>query len=249
MNRFEQCLSHVLEHEGGYVDDPEDPGGATNMGITRRTLADWRHVAPWPDLPKTEVRNLKRSEAANIYQNRYWQVCGAQNMPVGLDLALFDFAVNSGPRRAVQYLQAIVRTIEDGVVGPRTLSAVERACRTRGVAALIALLCANRMAFLRRLSTYERFGSGWTSRVNAVRRQALADAEIKSQTPTTRKPNMNVLPGLKTYIVAAAMLIAGLAQVLGVDLPGFEDQSALHLMMEAMAVMFLRRGLKASEKG
>src|SRR6188768_1995558 len=89
-SRFDICLDEVLRHEGGYVDHPSDPGGATNMGITRRTLADWRKVAPWSALDKAEVRALQRDEAAAIYRTNYWDRSGAGSLPSGLDLALFD---------------------------------------------------------------------------------------------------------------------------------------------------------------
>src|SRR5689334_14019533 len=72
--RFQTCLAEVLRHEGGYVDHPTDPGGATNMGITHKTLARWRKVSPWWDLPKSAVKTMARSEAAQIYRALYWDV-------------------------------------------------------------------------------------------------------------------------------------------------------------------------------
>src|SRR5690606_7617867 len=96
-DRFETCLAQVLRHEGGYVDHPLDPGGATNMGITRKTLARWRRVAPWSDLPKAAVETLSRQEASRIYRQFYWDLCRAGQLPPGVDLAVFDYAVNSGP--------------------------------------------------------------------------------------------------------------------------------------------------------
>jgi lysozyme family protein len=71
--RFERCLAHVLRHEGGYVDHPLDPGGATNMGITRKALAQWRGVTPFTQLPKSEVQALTQGEAAAICEDRYWR--------------------------------------------------------------------------------------------------------------------------------------------------------------------------------
>lgn len=251
MTRFEHCLSHVLRHEGGYADHPADPGSATNMGITRRTLAEWRGVSPWSDLPKSAVMALSRVEAAEIYQARYWSKCAADLLPTGLDFALFDFAVNSGPTRAVKYLQIQIGVEADGIVGPRTLSAVEKCRRGRGAKQLIETLCDNRLNFLRGLNTFSTFGRGWTTRVATVRGQALKDASSfpETQNHPNRSGPMNMLSGYKTYIVAAAMLVAGLSQLLGVDLPGFEDQSAMQLIMESMAVIFLRRGVGPSNPG
>jgi len=243
MTRFEICLDRVLGHEGGYVDHPADPGGATNMGVTRRALADWRGVEPWWRLEKAQVRDLSRAEANELYRVRYWQVCGADRVPDGLDHALFDFAVNSGPARAVRELQALLAVPQDGIFGSVTADGVARHCDRHGAGALIEALCVARVAFLEGLTTYRHFGRGWKRRVEAVRRAALTDARSPVSHDKGQEP-MTVLEGYRTYIVAAAMLVAGIAQLAGVDLPGFEDRSAVQLVMEALAVIFLRKGIK-----
>lgn len=237
-DRFEKCLSEVLRHEGGYVDHPDDPGGATNMGITRKTLARWRKVSPWTALPKTAVATLTRGEAALIYRASYWNACGAGRMPQGIDLALFDFAVNSGPDRAVRVLQAALGIAADGAVGPVTLTAVAAAEPRQ----LINALCDRRLSFLQRLTTFSIFGRGWTNRVAAIRTAALADAKLPST--MQRRTIMSMFSGYRTYIVAAFMLMAGLAQVLGIDLPALDGSTAGSLILEALAIIFLRKGLK-----
>lgn len=237
--RFEACLTEVLRHEGGYVDHPSDPGGATNMGITRKTLARWRHVSPWWTLPKTAVQGLSREEAARIYRARYWNACKAGEMPGGIDLALFDYAVNSGPDRAIRTLQAILNVAADGQVGPLTITAASKAnART-----VVDALCDRRLGFLRGLSNFSVFGTGWARRVAAIRKAALAMAPVN---PIVQpgKHSMEILSGYKTYIVAAFMLLAGLAQLLGIDLPALDGGGAGNLMLEALAIIFLRRGLK-----
>ena len=244
--RFDQCLEEVLRHEGGYADHPSDPGGATNMGITRKTLARWRKISPWWNLPKAAVKTMARDEAARIYRASYWDRTKAGSMPPGLDLALFDYAVNSGPDRAVRALQAELGTAADGYIGPLTLDAVRARVAKGGSGGLIKALCARRLNFLSGLSSFRIFGRGWTTRVDAVRTAALAAAGIPA---TTDQPNpwsrmMNLLEGYKTYIVAAMMLLAGLTQILGMELPALDQQSAGHMMMEALAVIFLRKGLK-----
>ncbi len=251
MTRFQDSLDQVLRYEGGYVDHPNDPGGATNMGITRKTLARWRRISPWWKLSKREVRTLKRAEAARIYRALYWDRCRAGLLEPGLDFALFDFAVNSGPHRAVQQLQKLVGTLTDGIMGPLTLSAVRLFTKNSksGLADLIRALCAARLGFLRRLSSFSKFGRGWRARVDSVQAYALLSAGLANETDTLlktqpRKTLMNLLSGYKTYIVAIAMLLAGLGQVLGIDLPGFNDQSAGQLIVEALAILFLRRGIK-----
>lgn len=246
-SRFDICLDEVLRHEGGYADHPADPGGATNLGITHKTLARWRRISPWWKLPKSAVMDLQRAEAARIYRASYWDRVQAGQLPRGLDLALFDFAVNSGPDRAIRTLQAELDVAADGQMGPLTLDAVETYAARNGPGALIGAFCDRRLAFLNRLPTFATFGKGWTARVATVRSSALAAAKTTSN-PAIKISQwrllMDMLNGYKTYIVAAFMLLAGLAQVLGIDLPALDGGSAGHLIMEALAVLFLRKGLK-----
>ena len=236
--RFERCLAEILRHEGGYVDHPDDPGGATNMGITRKTLARWRKVSPWTALPKSAVAELSRQEAARIYRAQYWTASRAGRMPAGLDLALFDFAVNSGPDRAVRVLQAALSVAADGEVGPVTLAALGSV----DVRLVVNALCDRRLAFLRGLASFSTFGRGWTRRVAAIRAAALGDVKIPQS--MQRRTVMTMLSGYRTYIVAAFMLLAGLAQVLGVELPTLDGSAAGSLILEALAIIFLRKGLK-----
>lgn len=164
---FEVCLAEVIEHEGGYVDNPKDPGGATNLGITLDTLTASRGRP----VTKQEVRDLTLAEANAIYRAKYWNVVQGDRLPPGLDLVMFDFAVNSGPGRAAKVLQSILRVTPDGGIGPVTLAAVE--ARRSEVKLLIVEVCEARLAFLRSLNTWGTFGKGWTSRVNAVKKVAL----------------------------------------------------------------------------
>lgn len=242
-DRFETCLAEVLRHEGGYVDHPADPGGATNMGITRKTLARWRKISPWTDLPKSEVQNLTRDEAAAIYRAEYWEVSHAGEWKAGVDLAVFDYAVNSGPDRAIRALQSALGVAVDGIVGPKTLEAARKA----DAAGTINAICDGRLAFLKSLSSFETFGRGWTNRVASVRAAAL-QAAPRSIIPITLPGGaeaMGALSGYKTYIVAAIMLLVGLAQVLGIEIPALDNGSSGGMMLEALAIIFLRKGLKA----
>ncbi len=165
-DRFAACLAEVLPHEGGYVDHPDDPGGATNLGITHATLAAWRGKP----VTKQDVRNLSKAEAAAIYRARYWDAVQGDLLPPGLDLAVFDYAVNSGPGRAARSLQAVLGVTQDGAIGPATLAAVRRA---PGPATIIMDLCDTRMLFLRSLPTFGTFGKGWTRRVTSIEEAAL----------------------------------------------------------------------------
>ena len=237
--RFELCLAQVLRHEGGYVDHPSDPGGATNMGITRKTLARWRKVSPWWDLPKSAVQQLTRAEAARIYRAGYWNLCRAGDLPAGIDLAVFDYAVNSGPDRAIRALQSALGVVVDGLVGPLTIGAAAKA----DADGVVNAICDRRLGFLRALSTFSVFGRGWTSRVASIRAAALAAAP-KAGSSRSGETTMDILSGYKTYIVAALMLLAGIAQMLALDIPAMEGSSGGSLMLEALAILFLRRGLK-----
>jgi len=242
-----RCLEEILRREGGYVDHPADPGGATNMGITRKTLARWRQVSPWWALPKSEVKALRQSEAKSIYKASYWDRIHANQLPSGFDLALFDYAVNSGPSRAVKALQGELKVLRDGIIGPITLRALKLRIASESVDALIRTICGQRLTFLQRLAAFTVFGRGWTRRVREIEKAALAMAGADPDTPSnpSRRPPMDLFSGYKTYIMALLMLLTGVAQAMGLDVPGFDGHSAGQLIMEALAVIFLRKGLKS----
>ncbi len=251
MTRFATCLALILRQEGGYVDNRNDPGGATNMGITRKTLARWRSISPWWKLKKSQVRSLKKTEAAAIYKAFYWDRCRCSVLANGLDLAMFDFAVNSGPVRAIKTLQALVGVTRDAIVGPQTLAAIGQKTAGLGLPAIIDGLFKARLSFLQRLKNFALFGRSWRARVKAIKASALRMAGKRNHQvqpryqDQKRRNGMNILSGYKTYIVALAMLIAGLGQMLGVDLAGFDQQSSGQLIFQALAILFLRRGLKS----
>lgn len=167
---FERALALVLVHEGGYVDHPADPGGATNLGITNGTLSGWLGRAA----TKAEVRALTKATVAPIYRKNYWDAVRGDELPAGVDYCIFDFAVNSGKGRAVPSLQRAIGVADDGKLGPVTLAAA----RAKDAGQTIERVCADRLAFLRRLSTWPTFGKGWNSRVQGVRAEALAMASV-----------------------------------------------------------------------
>lgn len=215
------------------------------MGITRRTLARWRGVSPWRKLPKAEVRALRRREAAAIYEALFWTPVAGDRLPAGVDLALFDFAVNSGAARAVKALQRELRVRVDGVMGPITLGALRTRIEASGPGAVIAAVCRRRLGFLERLRTFAVFGRGWRRRVATVERTALELAGAETQSVSQQgRSLMDILSGYKTYIAGVLMLLAGVGQVFGVDVPGFDTQSAGQLIVEGLAIVFLRKGIK-----
>lgn len=162
---FARALAAVLVSEGGFVNNPHDPGGATNKGVTQLVYDDWRARL---NLPKQSVKLLTDAETEAIYRERYWNAIQGDRLPDGVDYCMFDFAVNSGPTRAAKTLQQVVGVADDGQIGPATLAAVAAQEQHR----LIADLCAARMAFLKRLPTFKFFGKGWNRRVAQVQLKA-----------------------------------------------------------------------------
>lgn len=164
---FAKSLAKVLVHEGGYVNDPVDPGGATNKGVTQAVYDGWRRSH---GQPPQSVKALNADEVAGIYRMLYWDRIRGDDLASGVDYAVFDFAVNSGTHRAATFLQACAGVATDGMIGKQTLDAVQRMGAERAINAL----CDRRLGFLQRLKIFWRFGKGWTRRVQDVRTAALA---------------------------------------------------------------------------
>lgn len=165
---FEQILKTLKGHEGGFSHRSlkADPGGPTNFGITQRTLSGWRGHAVSID----DVRRLTFEEATQIYLEQYWRPVRGDELPAGLDYAVFDYGVNSGPAAAVKALQRILEVRADGIVGLITLGAIA----ARNVSELINALCGQRLKFMQSLRNWRHNKNGWTRRVKEVRRLALS---------------------------------------------------------------------------
>jgi lysozyme family protein len=160
------CLAITLKHEGGYVDHPSDPGGATNMGITHKTLAGYRGKP----VTKQEVRNLSLAEATKIYERNYWDKVNGDMLPYGVDLATLDGAVNSGVSRGGKWLQRSVGAKQDGRVGPETI----RLTAANDPAATVRKMCAYRLPFVQGLGTWKVFGRGWSRRIADIEAKGVA---------------------------------------------------------------------------
>lgn len=160
-SNFKPSLALVLAHEGGFVNHPKDPGGATNQGVTQAVYDAYRK---YNGAKVQSVKLITAVEVADIYNKQYWRLVRGDTLPCGFDYAVFDFGVNSGVSRAVRYMQRLVGVDDDGVIGFKTISAVEAAARANEEA-LIVQYCANRLAFLQSLKTFPTFGKGWTRRV------------------------------------------------------------------------------------
>lgn len=163
-------IKKILEAEGGYVDHPRDPGGCTNMGITLNTLRYWRST----EVTCMDVKLLTEEEAVGIYAANYWDAVKANYLPTGLDLLVFDMAVNAGPRRAARMLQKMVGVDDDGTIGPITLKAVGRVARAEaGIEKMIHQYSAARRGYYRSLSNYDTFGRGWMNRTDEKEKEAV----------------------------------------------------------------------------
>lgn len=164
---FEAALARVLRHEGGFSNHPADPGGPTQQGVTQRVYDAFRARA---GQSVRSVRLLDEAELRTIYRRQYWDAVRGDDLPPGLDYAVFDAAVNSGPAQAAKWLQRAVGADVDGQVGALTLAAVAAG----DPAKIAADVCTQRLAMLRTLKTWPVFGKGWGRRVAEVRRVAVA---------------------------------------------------------------------------
>ena len=163
-SNFEQCFALVLKNEGGYVDNPADPGGATNLGCTK---AVWEQYIG-RSVTKDDIKALTPNDVMPLYKVKYWDTIKGDDLPKGVDYAVFDFAINSGPSRAAKALQSVLSVTVDGQIGSATLRALETA-NPREVATAV---CEVRLAFLQSLPTYGTFGKGWSRRVVEVEQTA-----------------------------------------------------------------------------
>lgn len=167
-SQFSNCLRVTLAYEGGWSDHPDDNGGATMRGITIKRYRAYKGRT----VTKDELRNISMVEVEDIYRTGYWRPVWGDKLPKGLDLVVFDYAVNSGPSKAVRDLQRVVGVPADGVMGVFTLEAI----RKRGVIDLIHALCDRRLAFFRSLGDWRVFGKGWSRRIADIRAKAVGMA-------------------------------------------------------------------------
>ena len=163
-NNWLPCFSLILRNEGGFNDNPKDPGGVTNLGCTK---AVWESYVGHP-VTVDDMKALTPEDVEPLYKEKYWDAINGDSLPMGVDYAVFDFAINSGPSRAAKALQSVIGVATDGSIGPATLAALEEA-NARDVA---TRTCEARLAFLQSLPTYDTFGKGWSLRVAEVEKSA-----------------------------------------------------------------------------
>lgn len=157
---FEKALQLILKSEGGYVNHPSDPGGMTNLGVTKRVWEEW----VGHEVTEQTMRDLTPAIVGPMYKAKYWDKVRGDDLPSGVDYCVFDAAINSGPGRAIKWLQACVKVEVDGVIGQKTLDAVTAFSDID----LVSDYNKRRLSFLLDLSTWEVFGKGWTNRISHV---------------------------------------------------------------------------------
>ena len=153
---FKKCLELVLKSEGGWVNHPSDPGGETNLGVTKRVWEEWIGH------PVESLKNLTKDQVAPLYEQRYWRPCYGEVLPRGLDLIVFSMGVNAGPGRSVKLLQSSIGCLPDGVIGPATRGVI----RDSNTATLITKFSETRREYYKSLKTFSMFGKGWLARVD-----------------------------------------------------------------------------------
>jgi len=159
---FSSVIEMVLHHEGGYVNHPNDPGGETKYGISKRAY------------PEIDIANLTEEDAEEIYFKEYWSKIKGEDLPSGVACVVMDYGVNSGISRASKALQRACG-IEKGdvIIGPHSLAAVWATVKDKGEKQVIDEVTNTRREFIRSLSTYETFGKGWERRITETHEKAV----------------------------------------------------------------------------
>ena len=215
---FDGALRRMLAHEGGYTNDPADRGGPTNFGIT---IADYRKYVK-PDATAADVRAMRMDDAKKIYLERYWRALRCDDLPSGIDYAVFDYGVNSGTSRSGKVLRRLSGiSASSGKIDDAAIAAAAAGdCKK-----LIIAICDERLAFLQSLKTWPVFGAGWARRVAEVRAAALSMAGATPIAADVKKvSNAAVTSGAAGAVVVAgaaahqtvgmnAALIAGVALI------------------------------------
>ena len=161
-DNWQKSFDLMLASEGGYVNHPSDPGGMTNLGVTKRVWEEW----VGRESNEKEMRSLTKEMVEPLYKRKFWDACKCDNLPSGIDYLVFDFAVNAGVGRSAKTLQKVVGTTPDGAIGPKTIAAV---VATKD---LIEKFSDEKATFYKSLHTFSSFGNGWLNRIAHVKRDA-----------------------------------------------------------------------------
>jgi lysozyme family protein len=166
-SNFQECLDLVLKSEGGWVNNPADPGGETNLGVTKRVWEEYIGHAV------QSLKKLTKDDVAPLYELKYWRPCYCEVLPRGLDFVVFSMGVNAGPGRSIKLLQQSIGCVPDGVIGPKTRDLIS----SSNGATLIAKFSETRREYYNSLKTFPIFGKGWLARVDREEQEALGMAK------------------------------------------------------------------------
>jgi lysozyme family protein len=253
---FDRALAHVLQMEGGWADDPHDPGGPTNFGITLATYARDKGLVPTAEnlgQLEAELKAIPQATVRRIYRERYWLAASCPDLPAPLALFHFDAAVNHGPAGAARMLQEAVGAEVDGEIGPETLAKAA----SGPIAQSLRRYADVRRRQYRSLSAFARFGRGWLARVERTLAVAEAVAALPvpsgSPKPQERHPMANAtdvpaeLPASKWWghsmtiwgavITALSAVLPTIGPLIGLDIaPEVVRQLGDQMMLAAQAV-------------
>jgi lysozyme family protein len=169
-SNFALCMNLILSHEGGYTNAKNDPGNWTGGKIGVGVVKGTKFGIAANTFPHIDIKNLTREQACEIYRKAYWNAIKGDELPAGVDLAVYDFGINSGTSRAIMSLQRALGVADDGRIGPVTLAAAQKADPRK----IIKAICDERLAFMKKLKVWPTFKNGWTRRVSETRETALA---------------------------------------------------------------------------
>jgi lysozyme family protein len=166
---FDKSLQLLLKHEGGFVNHERDPGGMTNLGVTKKVYEEWLGY----EVDKQNMMKLTPEDVAPIYLNNYWVKANCDELPSGLDYVVFDWAVNSGVSRSSKGIQKCCGAEPDGVIGPKTLQLILK----QDTNFMIEKFKEVRQSFYEGLNHFDAFGRGWTRRNDEATEVALGMVE------------------------------------------------------------------------
>ena len=164
ISNWQKAFEQMLASEGGYVNHPSDPGGMTNLGVTKRVWEEW----VGRESNEKEMRSLTPEMVEPLYKRKFWDAVRGDELPAGISYLIFDFAVNAGVGRSIKTLQSAVGVTPDGGFGPMTMAAVQAVDPVE----LVEKFSQAKEDFYRSLNTFETFGKGWLNRVAAVKVKA-----------------------------------------------------------------------------
>lgn len=169
VENFETIMNAILNLEGGFSNDPRDPGGMTNLGVTSRNWAAWLRV-PLSTITQEDMRALTTKDVMPFYRANYWNIIDGDSLPGGLDAQVMHMEVNAGGV-AARELQAIVGATQDGMIGEQTLGMIRvyvGYIASGGMIGLLGALVNAQLNYYKRLPEYDIYGNGWTRRVNTI---------------------------------------------------------------------------------